>query len=202
MSSCGFQKHGNKAAGPGGEQPKLWVTNQMVVAAELKYTDVQSAAWKCNACQDAFFIIVLPSTGLLPVFLFPSPPSTSIPPLLFQPTTSTLPYPLKEYCTHSIAFHFRAVTDLRLGDLCFLFFFLNQLFVLSYYCNCFVIRRCAGLHQPRSSSTSWKAGGKTNLVSIHRISYGQCRTGDRGSDSCWMNISTDHRWISTGWKLK
>ncbi len=96
MSSCDFQKHGNKMPSLGGKQRKLWLTNQMAVAVELKYTDLQSRL-KMQACQDAFFIIVLPSTGLFSCLPLPFP-SPSLPPP--HPTSSTLPYPLKEYCTH------------------------------------------------------------------------------------------------------
>lgn len=55
-------------------------SSSCVVAAELKYVGVPEYGRENRVCQEAFFIIMLPSTGLLQASLFP--PITSIPLLI------------------------------------------------------------------------------------------------------------------------
>lgn len=86
-------------------------SSSCVIAAELKYAGVPKYSRENRVCQEAFFIIMLPSTGLLQASLFP--PITSIP--LPHPPPPHYHSPVKENAGTKFAFHFRAVTLLRWG---------------------------------------------------------------------------------------
>lgn len=109
VSGCDFQKHGNKTPGTawqgvGGKKKKeLKLSDKSNGCLQLNSnpltSKVQPAKMPFSSLCCPLWVLFQPPSSLFFFFTTTNPP---LPPhhLSSIPSSSTLPYPLKEYCTH------------------------------------------------------------------------------------------------------